>query len=100
MICPIVTEQITKTHHDRDELVSQWQTIFCIASGIHFFGVIFYGIFASGELQDWAKAEPSEDQNEMNNEFELSKYGSRANPDVDTGSAKPSTSYEEIEPLQ
>ena len=56
MICPITTEQITKTHQDRDELIRQWQTIFCIASGIHFFGVIFYAIFASGELQDWAAA--------------------------------------------
>ena len=24
-------------------------------SSIHFIGVIFYAIFASGELQDWAK---------------------------------------------
>ena len=50
MICPITTEQITKSHDSRDELIRQWQTIFCIASGIHFFGVIFYAIFASGEI--------------------------------------------------
>ena len=36
--------------------IQQWQTIFCIASGINFLGVIFYGIFARGELQDWAAA--------------------------------------------
>ena len=100
MICPIVTEQITKTHHDRDELVRQWQTIFCIASGIHFFGVIFYGIFASGELQDWAKAEGSEEKMEMNDDFEQSQYGYGANPNVDTGSAEPPPSYEEVQPLQ
>lgn len=102
MICPIVTEQITKTHHDRDELVRQWQTIFMIASGVHFFGVIFYAIFASGELQDWAKAEPSEEKMEMNNDFEQPNrgYGYGANPNVDTGSAEPPPSYEEVQPLQ
>merc|ERR1712079_385783 len=40
MICPITTEQITKDHKNTDELILQWQTVFCIASGIHFFGVI------------------------------------------------------------
>ena len=99
MTCPHVIEKMIK-HVQQAELVQQLQTIFMISAGINLFGVIFYGIFASGELQDWAKAEPSEDQKEMNDEFELSQYGSRANPDVDTGSAEPSTSYEEIKPVQ
>merc|ERR1711953_1459889 len=76
MICPITTEQITKNHRDRDELISQWQTIFCIASGIHFFGVIFYAVFASGELQDWAKGEAApETKMEMENGFEQPNNG-------------------------
>jgi MFS transporter, ACS family, solute carrier family 17 (sodium-dependent inorganic phosphate cotransporter), member 6/7/8 len=29
--------------------------VFVIASLIHFFGVIFYGLFASGEQQPWAE---------------------------------------------
>lgn len=33
---------------------AQWQTVFLIASLIHFAGVIFYAIFASGEKQPWA----------------------------------------------
>ncbi len=51
MICPITTEQITKNPHgDMMELQNEWQTVFLIASSIHFFGVIFYAIFASGEV--------------------------------------------------
>lgn len=33
---------------------TEWQYVFLIASLIHFAGVIFYGIFASGEKQPWA----------------------------------------------
>jgi len=100
MICPITTEQITKTHNGRDELIAQWQTIFCIASGIHFFGVIFYAIFASGELQDWATAGETEDKMEMNTDFEQNRggYGYGANPNV-VSEAPPS--YDEVsQPLQ
>lgn len=30
--------------------------VFILASSIHFFGVIFYAVFASGEKQHWAEA--------------------------------------------
>ena len=87
MICPITTEQITRDHKTPEELILQWQTVFCIASGIHFFGVIFYALFASGELQDWAKADPCEEKMEMNNDFEKPSNGNAygANPNVVTG---------------
>ena len=86
MICPITTEQITKDHKNTDELILQWQTVFCIASGIHFFGVIFYALFASGELQDWAKAAPCDETMEKNNDFEKPNNGNAygANPNVVT----------------
>ena len=54
MICPIVTEQITKNHSSKGILEYEWSHVFLIASSIHFFGVIFYAIFASGEQQPWA----------------------------------------------
>ena len=54
MICPITTEQITKDHSSAHKLEVEWQHVFLIASCIHFVGVLFYGIFASGELQPWA----------------------------------------------
>ena len=57
MICPIVTEQITKNHASKDILDYEWSHVFLIASSIHFMGVIFYAIFASGELQPWAEEE-------------------------------------------
>ena len=34
--------------------------MFVIASVIHFLGVIFYAVFASGELQPWAEPPPEE----------------------------------------
>lgn len=54
MVCPIVTEQITKNHSTHHLIEVEWHHVFIIASSIHFFGVIFYAIFASGEVQDWA----------------------------------------------
>ena len=54
MICPITTEQMTKDRSTQGKLSVEWHHVFLIASSIHFVGVIFYGIFASGELQDWA----------------------------------------------
>nr|CAG4637745.1 EOG090X04X8 [Chydorus sphaericus] len=50
MFCPIVVESLTK--HEKAE---EWQTVFVIASVIHFIGVAFYAVFASGELQPWAE---------------------------------------------
>lgn len=81
MVCPIVTEQvfikvdiqniqstrfllsrflyfilkITKNHATHRILEIEWHHVFMIASCIHFIGVIFYGIFASGEVQSWAE---------------------------------------------
>jgi ACS family sodium-dependent inorganic phosphate cotransporter-like MFS transporter 6/7/8 len=54
MICPITVEQMTKDHSTESKLQVEWHHVFLIASCIHFIGVIFYGIFASGELQPWA----------------------------------------------
>ena len=86
MICPITTEQITKNPTgDHDDLMVEWQHVFLIASSIHFFGVIFYAIFASGELQDWAVASPSEEKMEMNLDLEKPNNGVGANPNFDTG---------------
>ncbi|CAF3395944.1 unnamed protein product [Rotaria socialis] len=50
MLCPVAVEFLTK-EGKRDE----WAHVFLIASLIHFGGVIFYGMFASGEKQPWAE---------------------------------------------
>ncbi|XP_048405184.1 vesicular glutamate transporter 3 [Stegostoma tigrinum] len=58
MICPLIVGAMT-SHKTREE----WQHVFVIASVVHYSGVIFYGIFASGEKQDWADPdEASEDK--------------------------------------
>nr|CAG4640809.1 EOG090X04X8 [Eulimnadia texana] len=67
MFCPIVVEALTK-----HKSVEEWQTVFVIAAVIHFLGVVFYGIFASGELQPWAeppKEEPPVSWNPLADSF-------------------------------
>ncbi|XP_056425378.1 vesicular glutamate transporter 3 [Hyla sarda] len=58
MVCPLIVGAMTK-HKSREE----WQNVFLIAAIVHYSGVIFYGIFASGDKQDWADPESlSEDK--------------------------------------
>ncbi|CAM5131212.1 unnamed protein product [Natator depressus] len=52
MVCPVIVGAMTK-HKTREE----WQYVFLIASLVHYGGVVFYGIFASGEKQPWAEPE-------------------------------------------
>ncbi|MEJ1287028.1 hypothetical protein NN561_018043 [Cricetulus griseus] len=52
MVCPIIVGAMTK-HKTREE----WQYVFLIASLVHYGGVVFYGVFASGEKQPWAEPE-------------------------------------------
>ncbi|XP_067856117.1 vesicular glutamate transporter 3 isoform X2 [Heptranchias perlo] len=73
MICPLIVGAMT-IHKTREE----WQNVFVIASVVHYSGVIFYGIFASGEKQDWADPEETSDdkcgiidQDELAEETEL-----------------------------
>ncbi|KAM5172601.1 vesicular glutamate transporter 3 [Mantella aurantiaca] len=58
MVCPLIVGAMTK-HKTREE----WQNVFLIAAIVHYSGVLFYGIFASGEKQEWADPESlSEDK--------------------------------------
>ncbi|XP_067133318.1 sialin-like [Centruroides vittatus] len=49
IVSPTITGQIT-TQKTQEE----WKTVFFIAAGIYFVGAIFYGLFASGEKQNWS----------------------------------------------
>ena len=60
MFCPIVTEKFTYNKSSEE-----WSNVFELAGTIHLCGVIFYGIFASGELQAWG--EPPSDPNKLPN---------------------------------
>ncbi|XP_076030513.1 vesicular glutamate transporter [Oratosquilla oratoria] len=59
MICPIVVGKLTPHKSARE-----WQTVYVVASSIHFVGVVFYAIFASGELQPWAEP-PREEEDDQ-----------------------------------
>ncbi|XP_054574514.1 vesicular glutamate transporter 3 isoform X2 [Eptesicus fuscus] len=81
MVCPLIVGAMTK-HKTREE----WQNVFLIAALVHYSGVIFYGVFASGEKQEWADPENlSEekcgiiDQDELAEETELN-HESLASP--------------------
>ncbi|TSM52273.1 Vesicular glutamate transporter 2.2 [Bagarius yarrelli] len=57
MVCPLIVGAMTK-NKTREE----WQNVFLIASLVHYGGVVFYGIFASGEQQPWADPEETSEE--------------------------------------
>ncbi|XP_040183835.1 vesicular glutamate transporter 2 [Rana temporaria] len=57
MVCPLIVGAMTK-NKTREE----WQYVFLIAAMVHYGGVIFYGLFASGEKQPWADPEQTSDE--------------------------------------
>ncbi|KAK3558882.1 hypothetical protein QTP86_032147 [Hemibagrus guttatus] len=57
MVCPLIVGAMTK-NKTREE----WQNVFLIASLVHYGGVVFYGIFASGEQQPWADPEKTSEE--------------------------------------
>ncbi|KAL7078730.1 hypothetical protein ACQ4LE_002392 [Meloidogyne hapla] len=59
LICPFVVESLTA----KGSNPNGWVTVFLLASMIHFTGITFYGVYASGELQDWA--EPKEEEEKV-----------------------------------
>ncbi|GCC25438.1 hypothetical protein chiPu_0003848 [Chiloscyllium punctatum] len=57
MVCPVIVGAMTK-----NKTQSEWQYVFLIAALVHYAGVIFYGLFASGEKQPWADPEQTSDE--------------------------------------
>lgn len=49
LLVPFFVDNITKNKDPHS-----WRNVFIIAACVHFFGVTFYAIFCSGELQPWA----------------------------------------------
>ncbi|XP_050541760.1 vesicular glutamate transporter 1 [Daktulosphaira vitifoliae] len=74
LLCPITINLII-IHKTKNS----WAEVFILSAMIHYVGVVFYGFFASGELQSWAEPKVEEEQqmNEMNIEKKkLPTYGS------------------------
>uniref|UniRef100_A0A183BYY3 MFS domain-containing protein n=1 Tax=Globodera pallida TaxID=36090 RepID=A0A183BYY3_GLOPA len=55
LTCPFVVESLTSKGNSNG-----WVTVFLLASLIHFTGITFYAVYASGELQEWAEPKPGE----------------------------------------
>lgn len=55
MLCPVVVQEITIDKKNFKKLSHEWHEVFQMAGFIHLAGVIFYYLYASGELQPWAE---------------------------------------------
>lgn len=66
--CPVIvnlyawSRMFTVIFANRLQTRQSWSEVFILAAVIHYIGVVFYGIFASGELQSWAEPKVEEDQ--------------------------------------
>ena len=52
IISPAITGYLVE-----DKSTESWQHVFIITAFVYALGAIFYGIFASGDRQDWSKME-------------------------------------------
>ena len=59
MIGPFIVGQITRgdATENFSEKSYDWKEVFVISALLHIMGIIFYGVFASGEEQSWAKTD-------------------------------------------
>ena len=62
---------------------AQWRTVFLISTAITSFGAIFYAVFGSGKLQEWAKDQPNESEESHKMEEKLSNETNGEIPESD-----------------
>ncbi|XP_026315622.1 vesicular glutamate transporter 1 [Hyposmocoma kahamanoa] len=60
-IVPIVIDYMTQEKMKQEKAITEWRAVFLMGATVHFIGIIIYGIFASGELQEWAEPPPAYD---------------------------------------
>ena len=72
-MCTLVTAKITKHCTTAGNCYEKWQLVFLIAASIHTCDIVFYIIFANGELQDWASQEQERilSENDGNSKVEI-----------------------------
>ncbi|XP_044749303.1 vesicular glutamate transporter 1 isoform X1 [Coccinella septempunctata] len=83
-ICPYVVNKIL----GEERTIERWREVFILSAFIHYAGVIFYGIFASGELQEWADptAEEEKQWNQMAETGNIKSSFANRNNSVNYGS--------------
>ena len=57
-----MTAEVTKGCGSVGDCYEKWQLVFAIAASVHIFQIAFYSIFASGEVQDWARESQEQEQ--------------------------------------
>ncbi|KAL1509037.1 hypothetical protein ABEB36_003842 [Hypothenemus hampei] len=59
----------------------QWRILIIVSAFIHYAGITFYALFASGELQPWADQAVEEEKqwNQMNESMPVTKYSTQSN---------------------
>ena len=57
IISPSITGYLTE-----DKSIGAWQHVFIITAFIYAIGAIFYGIFASGDRQEWSKIDKDNEE--------------------------------------
>ena len=62
LLVTFVTAEVTKGCGSVGDCYEKWQLVFAIAASVHIFNIVFYSIFASGEVQDWATESQEQDQ--------------------------------------
>ena len=85
-MCTLVTAKITKDCSTAGNCYEKWQLVFLIAASVHIFDIVFYLIFANGELQDWACQEEVLGKNDGDTEQDIvedSMAGSRGDSKSD-----------------
>ncbi|XP_033199011.1 vesicular glutamate transporter [Bombus vancouverensis nearcticus] len=70
LLVPFFVDNITEKKDTQS-----WRNVFIIAACVHIFGVIFYGLFCSGELQPWA--DPNLDEQKT---FAMDEFGQAKPP--------------------
>ncbi|CAL4154731.1 unnamed protein product [Meganyctiphanes norvegica] len=73
-LSPLTSALLTEDMQSFD----QWSKVFYITFGIYLADVLFFVIFASGEVQPWNKVAPVQ---EDNNQWVMTRFGSEDDPD-------------------
>ncbi|KAG4070847.1 hypothetical protein HA402_011073 [Bradysia odoriphaga] len=93
LICPIAIDHIVEDKSSRS-----WSIVFTIAACVHLFGITFYGIYASGELQYWAEPPVDEKQVWSPTKAVITKETAFNEPQADTQINKPTINYGATQP--
>lgn len=91
-----MTAPLLVGHLTPDNTSDQWRNVFYVCAGFDIFGTVIFGVFASGELQEWAKVSQDSSDNRGDFSKENVKNGdiSKSSPDHDEQNGTVNTAFE------